>query len=894
MTRIATGVLMLFMLLSLVPPTPLRADEYVTDTTSQRNVGKHGTFADREAFTGTMDADYDGENVELIGRWIAGSCVSIAVQGSIAYCGVPGGLIVVDSSSPESPVELARLPLPGICPPAYVGSEFFCNELAIEGETVYVANWSAGLRIIDVSAPYNPREVGTLDLTDPLLSVDVSGHHVYVTDFETGLRVIDVSDPADPREVGVYDTGGFAYDVATGGDYAYVARKFGGLLVIDISDPTTPVEVGLCDTPHDAQAVAVAGDFAYVANGRDGLRIIDVSNPTDPTETGGVDTRIEAIDVAVQDNYVYVADVGAFEVYDVSDPTAPWLAASLTASAFVDGVAVSGDRAFVANSQRGARVIDISDPSSPQLTGTHPTGHQTIRVAVSGDHAYVTQNRAGLEVLDISNPSSPSLVTTYGASGAGWGDIVADGHHIYAGQGTAFRALDVSDPANPMEVGSHTLLYSIRTFAVLNGYAYVANGFRGLQILRVDDPTAPTPVGRYEVFRRAIDVAVDGDYACVVTDSSGLRVLDISTPASPHEVGFFETGATDGGYVAMDRGYAYVTTGAGGSLHVLDLSSPEAPREMGRYDSAFWAGEVAVGGDYVYAYLGRLRVLDVSDPAEPTEAGSFLAGSEPLAITLNGEYAYSTDLFTGLYILKFNGGRASGAYLDIRPGSCPNPLPTHVGRGEKANGGVLRAAVLGSEEFDVRDIDVSSLALAGAAPLRHRYEDISGAPIAGDECACPEPDADGYNDLTLMFSRRDVVAGLGNNASGEVPVWLTGRMKDGNQIELADCVRLVPDKNDEGLRPQRADTPLETTLGRAMPNPFNPSTRIPYQLAKAGHATLKVYDVAGRLIATLVDGEMPAGRHAVTWEATTMASGVYFCRFQAGDYVQIRKLVMLK
>ncbi|NUO82493.1 T9SS type A sorting domain-containing protein, partial [candidate division KSB1 bacterium] len=78
------------------------------------------------------------------------------------------------------------------------------------------------------------------------------------------------------------------------------------------------------------------------------------------------------------------------------------------------------------------------------------------------------------------------------------------------------------------------------------------------------------------------------------------------------------------------------------------------------------------------------------------------------------------------------------------------------------------------------------------------------------------------------------------------------------------------------------------------PNPFNPTTLITFHLPTSALATLKVFDLAGREVATLVHGKMSAGEHQVYFDASALAAGVYLYRLEAGEQVATRKLVLLK
>ncbi len=88
--------------------------------------------------------------------------------------------------------------------------------------------------------------------------------------------------------------------------------------------------------------------------------------------------------------------------------------------------------------------------------------------------------------------------------------------------------------------------------------------------------------------------------------------------------------------------------------------------------------------------------------------------------------------------------------------------------------------------------------------------------------------------------------------------------------------------------------PTEFSLSQNYPNPFNPSTTISWQSPVSSRQTLKVYDVLGNEVAKLVDEYRNAGRYEVNFDATKLASGVYFYRIQAGSFMQTKKMMVLK
>jgi hypothetical protein len=91
-----------------------------------------------------------------------------------------------------------------------------------------------------------------------------------------------------------------------------------------------------------------------------------------------------------------------------------------------------------------------------------------------------------------------------------------------------------------------------------------------------------------------------------------------------------------------------------------------------------------------------------------------------------------------------------------------------------------------------------------------------------------------------------------------------------------------------------AQIPAKYELRQNFPNPVNPTTTISFDIPTRSIISLKIFDILGREVSTLVFGEMQAGAYTRQWNAANMASGVYFYRLQAGTYTETKKLLLLK
>lgn len=116
-----------------------------------------------------------------------------------------------------------------------------------------------------------------------------------------------------------------------------------------------------------------------------------------------------------------------------------------------------------------------------------------------------------------------------------------------------------------------------------------------------------------------------------------------------------------------------------------------------------------------------------------------------------------------------------------------------------------------------------------------------------------------------------------------------GEAKDTLNAAIEGLVKITSEVNDvNGSNPQ------VFTLSQNYPNPFNPVTKISYTLKDAAEVRLEVFDIAGRLVATLTNGPEPAGRYEVAFNAKGLASGIYFYRLQTASFTQTKRMLLVK
>jgi len=381
----------------------------------------------------------------------------IALSGNIAfvYQLSAGRMIAIDVSNPRSPVAL------GTCAAGY---EY--RDMHLSGGLVGISNSGRGFSLYNVAAPSAPAPLGSFDTPDTVgggNNVAVSGDRVYMASFSDGLRIMDVSDPSRPVEAGTCNFKRQAGGVVVVGNTAYGVDA-GRLSVFDVSSSESPERIADLDLPRidptlasfDHSGIVVRPPYAYVSGvewgsaGRQAnLTIVDISDPEHPSivKTFAFPIKISNFrNLALYGNYVYLAVEDTttgdadrrcgLRTIDVSDPRNPrevstWRSDDIGSCS--SHVAVSGDRLYLTGDQ--LRIFDLADPAAPRLVAIIVLRCEDI--AFSGDFAYLSMDK--LLVLDLSNMARGSVTGDYyyGEKGRG---VAVSGNMVYVpGSLTVYR-----------------------------------------------------------------------------------------------------------------------------------------------------------------------------------------------------------------------------------------------------------------------------------------------------------------------------------------------------------------------------------------------------------------------------------------------------------------------
>jgi hypothetical protein len=665
-------------------------------------------------------------------------------------------------------------------------------------------------------------------------------------------------------------------------EYAYIGNG-AVMTILDISDPASPKKVGEIETPGIVKDIYVWRHYAYIANFREGLRVIDVSDPSAPVEVDHEPIWCIRRLTGLR-SMLYASNAMVVLLINVSAPKGPILTETIKTEDLPWDIDVFIDTAStkylcVADRGGGLRIYDVTRTNSIAEIGAIDTPGEARDVFISGNYAYVVAY-SSLYIIDLSNPSEPKILGSY--------DTRYQFCNIFVSEGSAYVTdelygglwiFDVSNPANPVIKGFYHPGHGCSEGLTVNGrYVYVAHGSAGLQILDVSALDAPQYVSSYQTGSYLTSIDVLGDYAYVLGGSS-LILFDVRNPAYPAYHASILIG--DVGFVSdidVSNNFAYIAGYSG--LWIVDVSVPDSPSVAGFFRTDYPGWSVCVIDQYVYVgHYNGFIVIDVSNKSDPRQVLFHETEDKVLKFCIAENYAYAAVSRAGLQIFDISA-------LDH---------PVIIGRYEITHAGLSGVyfsktyAYVAASRDGLRIIDVSQPEFPVEVSSYNKGFFHADAVHVSDNIAYITDGINGLRiiDVSLPENLKEITRfGTGDYAQD---VFVSG-----NLIYL-----ICSDAGLHILRNELADEsdhiPAHISLMQNYPNPFNAWTSIRFELAVPSRVSLRIFDIKGREIETLIDNVLyNTGAHEIEWSVGRLPSGVYLYRLRAGDYCETKKLILLR
>lgn len=884
----------------------------------------------------------------------AGYPYDIKMAGNLAYITDYYHIIILDLSDPGNPFLLGQTTMDNLpyqlavsgdyayiacfnenvqiydcsntAAPLWVGSWTgpvpTAKAVTVKDNLLFVAAEQAGLSIIDITAPQTPQLLGKFTaFYSPCITVAADNNYALAAGRDT-LWIIDCSNPQIPALVSSLPVNNAGItDIKIGNSHAWLTTHYNGLVGVDISDPANPFVTGNVDTPGEALHLDISGNYAWVADGSAGLRAINISNPANPFEIANITSLQTAYDVAIAGNLAYVVKRWNSHIYivDISTPLLPIITDSIYTQIFDPfSVHLQNDLVLIAGVQ-GIQGFDISAPTQPvEAVPFYQVSSWVSGMDGSAEYLYTANDGMGVEIfkLPTSSPYTGLLVTTTADTGAGSLRWALEQANTRTGVDTIRFNIPQTDANYSILDG----VWHIRPASPLPSIvdAVIIEGYSQTDFITADtNPNGP-------------EIQIDGS---LVFSGSGLEVNDYNCEIS--------------GLAIINFPYAGIVVYIADDIKVwgcyLGVNATGNAAGPNRYGLYLWGGcensfigpRDATQTANVISGNSETGIFIDKNSGNNTVIGNIIGLNHSAAQKLGNAYAgiaLQEQCNNNLVMENIISGNGNGIIisecsenqLDNNIIGANNSLDPDLGNSEyginimtmsqrnrindnmiwyNGKSGVLvngqttlantisRNSIAFNTDEGIKLVNGANDNINPPDQLHKTWTTLSGVtmPLAVVEFFSDQ-DGQGQNYLG------DTIADVNGAFSFTLPAnpslsfyTLTATDTSGNTSAFS--LSLSTDIEEQ----QQQKLPQHFTLEQNYPNPFNPVTTISYGLPAADVVTLKVFDVLGREMLTLIDAEkQPAGWHTCEFDASRLASGLYFYRLQTTRSQLLGKMLLVK
>ena len=644
-------------------------------------------------------------------------------------------------------------------------------------------------------------------------------------------------------------------DISIRGKTLFVSDLLTGLHIIDVTDTFHPLEIGKLAFTQRSYGLLLDSTFLFMSHGENGISRVDISNENNPILVNAA--GFPCTHFRIYSNYLFCISQDLITIAARSTLDS---AGSLPLRIFapfgneIVGIEFSNTKGMLVENYFGdlpgeewsfLTLLDISAPSTPARRGTLELPPQTS-LKNQGDTLFCL-TRDTIFTVNVDSIDHPFVVSR---SPGITGDFVSlKDTMLFTSRDyfSEFRAVSTKDVNHPKKGFFLSTLADIGSILATDSML-IAGRFDYTGVMLVDIRDASNPRTRYSYTDRIGSVRDlrMGNGHVYAASQQGLKVFDVVGMDSLKLIGELNYGAWA---MRMDVSDTIAALGGGYSqIHLISVADPSKPRYLLQVPSSSF-GYVQnifirdtllfVCGDYA-----GVRIYSISTPNQPVRLWErYYSSCEAIC-----------PIGNTLFVADYTTLRA----FDI---SAPNN-PTE----------------LGSFNLDKRIVDMSVRdSLAFVSVFSNGYTEDNGMVVL---------------DVHLLNS-------IGEIARANTPGWTNAIFANDRHVFLSDHLDgvYIYDRSDiitTVSEPRSAVIPITFRLSQNYPNPFNPQTEIRYTIPTHMTVTLKIYDVLGKEVTTLLNEPTLPGSHVVRWDASRFASGVYFYRLQTNESVETKKLILLR
>ncbi|HSW55129.1 MAG TPA: T9SS type A sorting domain-containing protein [Ignavibacteriaceae bacterium] len=652
------------------------------------------------------------------------------------------------------------------------------------------------------------------------------------------FQVVDISNPSQPVIMGeVLLPEGIVYDIEINGSFAYLLWPF---TVINISDPYNPQIIFSQIIGNAAQVLEIDSNYAYLGD-FSAIRIIDIIDPYNPVTLGASSVTGEFVSsVAVMGDYMYATTYNGFviDIFNISNKNNP---------IWVNGYDIwsPGGGLFIKDSTLYAgtglspkfKIFNISNPTQPQLIAGLDYPSIPLNISVVDSVALFSIGTAGLAAVNINNNNNPTeIFNIHSTYSPFYIKNFSDDSSLLISFYSGFDIFNINDITSPDYLGSYFTSHVISKMDIKNNLLYCSAGYGGLKIIDYSDPEKLEVVGQYQNTSPFRDVEVGDSIAYVLTDHS-LVLINIKETEYPYfvsEFNFTEVLTFSRSILLIDS--IIIAPIREKYLGIIDVTDPYLPTLVDSFPSYSDVVDLAIRNEILYSAENvSIQIYDLST-LPPQNIGSITGGAS-FSVIADGEMLFS--------------------YMDgLSIHNIENPaVPVFINNYQLYGSGISYADIVKFEEY-------ISIALGNNLEIIN----VSNP-------------TDPY---LVAYSRNSDAYGLATTGS----LIFKGNIQRGILVYNADFISSIKNETNS--------LPTQLALFNNYPNPFNPLTIIRYKIPQRSFVSMKVYDVLGNLVTTIVNEEKSAGSYEVEFNGTGLTSGIYLYQLHAGSLVVSKKMILLK